>query len=182
MHKLSNRAAASLRPRAMIGASACAVAGALALVGGATSAQAATRCTWGGTPDNPTGRIEFLRQGLTQIPTPFALPFRAWGVVEGGGPCHGQTVTFDGQADAGSSCGGGVTFEGRVIGLPGVAWLWGRGVGTVVRELDYDANGNLVGSDQAIIQGPKNDPLFTACNTPGGAKNGFFSGEWDLLQ
>ncbi len=174
--------AASLRFRTMIGASACAVAGALALAGGVTSAQAATRCTWGGTPANPTGTISF-NPGLTQFPAPFALKFKAVGVVEGGGPCHGQTVIFDGQADAGSSCGGGVGFEGRVIGLPGVAWLWGRGVGPVVRELLYDKNGNLVGSDQAIVQPPPDDPTFSACNTPQGftGKGARFSGEFDLF-
>ena len=165
----------------MIGASACAVASALALAGGAASAQAATRCTWGGTPDNPTGTIRFYHRGLTNTPSPTAIKFRATGVVEGGGPCHGQTVTFDGQADAGSSCVAGVPFEGRVIGLPGVAWLWGKGVGPVVRELDYDANGNLVGSDQAIVNPPKNDPLFTGCGTPQGIRTGVFSGEWDLF-
>jgi hypothetical protein len=90
-------------------------------------------------------------------------------------------VTLDGQADAGSSCSRGVGFEGRVIGLPGVAWLWGRGVGPVVRELAYDAYGNLVGSDQAIAQGPKDDPTFSACNTPHGFRNGLFSGEFDLF-
>jgi len=165
----------------MICASACAGASALALAGGATSAQAATRCTWGGTPANPTGTISF-DPGLTQFPAPFALKFEATGVVEGGGPCHGQRVTFAGQADAGSSCTGGVGFEGRVIGLPGVAWLWGRGVLNVVRELDYDNNGNLVGSDQAIVRPPKDDPTFSACNTPQGftGKGARFSGEWDL--
>jgi hypothetical protein len=178
--KLSNKAAVSVRFRTMICAGACAAASALALAGGAVSAQAATRCTWGGTPDNPTGRIYF-DPGLTNTPAPFALKFRATGVVEGGGPCHGQTVTFDGQADAGSSCAGGVSFEGRVIGLPGVAWLWGKAIGTVVRELDYDKNGNLVGSDQAIVQPPKDDPLFLACNSPQGFKTALFSGEFDLF-
>ena len=163
----------------MLGASACAGASALALAGGTAPAQAAARCTWGGTPDNPTGRIYF-DPGITDIPAPFALKFRAVGVVEGSGPCHGQEVTFAGQADAGSSCAGGVGFEGRVIGLPGVAWAWGRGVGTVVRELDYDKHGNLVGADQAIATGPKGDPLFTGCNTPQGVTSGFFSGEFDL--
>jgi hypothetical protein len=177
--KLSNKAAASARTRAMIGASACAAASAFALAGGVTPAQAATRCTWGGAPDNPTGRIYF-DPGITQTPAPFALKFRATGVVEGGGPCHGQTVTFDGQADAGSSCAGGVGFEGRIIGLPGVAWVWGRGVLNLVREIAYDQNGNVVGSDQAIATGPKDDPLFLACNTPEGFRTGFFSGEWDL--
>src|SRR5256885_1772596 len=179
--KLLNKAAVSLRFRAILGASACAVASALALAGGVTSAQAATRCTWGGTPANPTGTISF-DPGLTQFPAPFALKFEATGVVEGGEPCHGQRVTFAGQADAGSSCtGAGVGFEGRVIGLPGVAWLWGRGVLNVVRELDYDKNGNLVGSDQAIVQPPKDDPTFSACNTQGfTGKGARFSGEWDL--
>ena len=165
----------------MLGASACAGASVLALAAGAAPAQAATRCTWGGTPDNPTGTIS-MDPGLTDFPAPFALKFKAVGVVEGGGPCHGQTVIFDGQADAGSSCPGGVGFEGRVIGLPGVAWLWGRGAGNVVRELNYDKNGNLVGSDQAIVQPPKDDPTFSACNTPQGftGADAPFSGEWDL--
>lgn len=179
IRQLSNKAADSVKFRAMVGASACAVASALVLAGGVTSAQAATRCTWGGTPANPTGTIAF-DPGLTQSPAPFALKFKAVGVVEGGGPCHGQTVIFDGQADAGSSCFGGVGFEGRIIGLPGVAWVWGRGVLNLVRELAYDANGNLVGSDQAIAIGPKDDPLFTACGSPQGFRDGYFSGEWDL--
>ena len=182
IRQLSNKAADSVKFRAMVGASACAVASALALAGGVTSAQAATRCTWGGTPANPTGTIS-SDPGLTQIPAPFALKFKAVGVVEGGGPCHGQTVIFDGQEDAGSSCSGGVGFEGRVIGLPGVAWLWGRGALNLVRELDYDKNGNLVGSDQAIIQPPEDDPTFSACNTPQGftGAGARFSGEWDLF-
>ena len=182
IRQLSNKAADSVKFRAMVGASACAVAGALVLAGGVTSAQAEARCTWGGTPANPTGTIAF-DPGLTQNPAPFALKFKAVGVVEGGGPCHGQTVVFDGQADAGSSCTGGVGFEGRVIGLPGVAWLWGRGALNLVRELDYDKDGNLVGSDQAIIQPPTDDPTFSACNTPQGftGQDARFSGEWDLF-
>jgi hypothetical protein len=180
IRELSNKAAGSVKFRAMLGAGACAAASVLVLAGGVTSAQAATTCTWGGTPANPTGTIAF-DPGLTQIPAPFALKFKAAGVVEGGGPCHGQTVIFDGQADAGSSCSGGVGFEGRVIGLPGVAWLWGRGALNLVRELDYDADGNLVGSDQAIVAPPENDPLFSACDTPQGLTDGSFSGEWDLF-
>ena len=179
--KPSNEAAVSSRFRALLAAGACAGAGALALAGGVTSAQAATRCTWGGTPANPTGTISF-DPGLTQFPAPFALKFEATGIVEGGGPCHGQRVTFAGQADAGSTCTGGVGFEGRIIGLPGVAWVWGRGVLTVVRELAYDNDGNLVGSDQAIVQPPRDDPTFSACGTPQGftGKGARFSGEWDL--
>src|SRR4051812_43394203 len=180
IRELPKKAVVPIRTRAVIGAGACAIASGLALAAGASPAQAALRCTWGGTPDNPTGRIS-VDPGLTQIPAPFALKFRATGVVEGGGPCHGQDVTFAGQIDAGSSCTGGVGFEGRVIGLPGVAWLWGRGVGTVVRELLYDSNGNLVGSDQAIVTST-DDPLFTACNTPEGFTSALFSGEFDLFR
>jgi len=181
--KHSTNASASLRLRAMLLASTCAAASALALAVGASRAQAATRCTWGGTPDNPTGTIYF-DPGNTATPTPFALKFRATGIVEGGGPCHGQSVTFDGQADAGSSCAQ-TNFEGRVIGLPGVAWLWGKGVGTLVRELDYDSNGNLVGSDQAIATTPNNDPQavlpdILSCGTSQGFRSGAFSGEFEL--
>src|SRR5438309_9872721 len=83
--KLSKRAALSLGPRTMISAAACAVASALTLGGSAPSAQAATRCTWGGTPANPTGRIYF-DPGNRTIPAPTALKFLATGIVEGGGP------------------------------------------------------------------------------------------------
>jgi len=177
--KRSTKHAVSLRFRALIVVGACIAATVLPLASAAPAQAATTRCTWGGTPANPTGTIAF-NPGLTQIPAPFALKFKAVGVVEGGGPCHGQTVIFDGQADAGSSCSGGVGFEGRIIGLPGVAWVWGRGVLNVVRELAYDANGNLVGSDQAIVQPP--DDHFAACNTPQGftGADAPFSGEWDL--
>jgi len=163
--------------------SAC--AGALAVAAGASPAQAATRCTWGGTPDNPTGTIQWVGpQGNTLTPMPNSRKFVAKGVVEGGGPCHGQLVTFSGQSDAGSNCAQ-IKFEGRVIGLPGVAWLWGYGVGTVVREFDYDSNGNLVGSDQAIATTPKNDPrailpAALSCATSQGFRSGAFSGEFDL--
>ncbi len=169
----------------ILSASACAGASALALAAGASPAQAATRCTWGGTPDNPTGTIQWVGdQGNTITPMPTSRKFVAKGVVEGGGPCHGQLVTFSGQSDAGSSCAQ-TKFEGRVIGLPGVASLWGDGVGTVVRELDYDSNGNLVGSDQAIATTPNNDPQAVlpdvlSCGTPHGFKSGAFSGEFDL--
>jgi hypothetical protein len=173
------KAAVSVRPRTMIGASACAIASAFAMSGGVTSAQAATTCTWGGTPANPTGTIEFLRQGLTNTPSPFALPFRAAGVVEGGGPCHGQTVTFEGQFDAGSSCAA-ATSQGLITGFPDVLVDKGVGIANTVAARLYDRNGNLVGSYQVIAQGPKNDPLFTACNTPQGAKTGFFSATLEL--
>src|SRR2546422_181843 len=66
IRQLSNKAADSVKFRAMVGASACAVASALVLAGGVTSAQAETRCTWGGTPANPTGTIAF-DPGLTLI-------------------------------------------------------------------------------------------------------------------
>src|SRR5437667_376349 len=85
IRQLSNKAADSVKFRAMVGASACAVASALVLAGGVTSAQAETRCTWGGTPANPTGTIAF-DPGLTVIAAPFALKFKAVGLVEAGGP------------------------------------------------------------------------------------------------
>jgi hypothetical protein len=65
-------------------------------------------------------------------------------------------------------------------GLPGVSWAWGKGAGTVVRELDYDTHGNVVGSDQAIAQTPNNDPLGLSCTTPQGFTTAPFSGEFDL--
>ena len=185
IRKVVRHAAVSLRTRAMIGAGACAIASALALAGGAAPAQAAVRCTWGGTPDNPTGTIQFVGdRGATVTPSPTATRFVAKGIVEGGGPCRGQMVTFDGQSNAGSSCEE-ASFGGRVIGLPGVASLWGYALVNVVHEFDYDQNGNLVGFDQAIVSAPKNDLVGGAlsalnCGTPQGFKSGYFSGQFEL--
>src|SRR4051812_26626561 len=82
---------------------------------GAGPASASTICTWGGTPVAPTGTLT-IDPGITNLPAPGALKFRATGQLSGGGRCTG-TMTFVGQIDAGSTCAL-VSFEGTVKGLP----------------------------------------------------------------
>jgi hypothetical protein len=142
---------------------------------GSAAAQTPLVCQWGGTQPNPTGQIT-IDPGLTNTPSPFALAFKGWGTVTGGGPCHGQTVTYVGQIDAGSSCAYVTGFEQIVYGLPGVKYAWGPGVGPFVHEFLYDANGNLVGEDTPIAFPPdSNDPAYTDCGTSEGLTHNRFS-------
>src|SRR3989442_12841776 len=59
-------------------------------------------CTWAGTPDNPTGTFT-ITPGLTNLPAPGPLTFKATGVLGGDPTCQG-TMTWVGQVDAGSTC------------------------------------------------------------------------------
>jgi hypothetical protein len=144
----------------------------------ATPASAATTtCTWGGTPAAPTGNFT-INPGITNLPAPGALKFRATGELSGGGRCTG-TMTFIGQIDAGSICSL-VSFEGVVKGLPGVATYWGKG-SLLVPELLYDAAGNVVGSDQPEVLTPENQPKFTDCETASGFTGGSFAATVELF-
>ena len=49
-------------------------------------------CTWGGTPDDPTGIVTF-DPGITNTPSAGPIATHAWGPLEGPG-CHG-TMIFD---------------------------------------------------------------------------------------
>src|SRR4051812_36385044 len=113
----------------------------LVLLCSSSIAHAATTCTWGGTPASPTG-FTTNRPGLTNVPSPVPLQFRATGVLAGG--CSGR-LTFDGVMDAGSTCGL-ITFSGRASGLPGVTRFAGVSAGGVAPARLYDADGNVVGS------------------------------------
>src|SRR4051794_32144589 len=124
-------------------ATASAVAG-LAAAAGVAPAQAATTCTWGGTPDNPTG-VTWNHPGMTNVPAPRPLQFHATGEL--GGDCSG-TLRFDGQMNAGSTCGL-ITFQGTASGIPGVARFEGESAMGVAPARLYDAHGNVVGSENA---------------------------------
>src|SRR5258708_2481263 len=90
-----------MRPRAIAALTAVAAASLIAGGWGATSAQAATTCTWGGTPAEPTGTLSYPRQGITNTPSTEPLPFTATGPLAGG--CSG-TLTYRGTQGTGSSC------------------------------------------------------------------------------
>jgi hypothetical protein len=135
---------------------------------GAGAAEGRT-CTWAGTPDHPTGTFT-VSPGLTNLPAPGPSAFKATGVLAGDPGCQG-TMTWVGQIDAGSTCELAY-FEGVVRGLPGVARFVGKGSLSVPSVL-YDRSGNVVGTENAEILTPNNQPHFDDCNTPQG-----FVGGW----
>ena len=143
---------------------------------GAAPASASATCTWGGSPAAPTGTFT-IDPGITNLPAPGALKFKATGELAGGGVCTG-TMTFVGQIDAGSTCTL-ASFEGSVKGLPGVTRFWGKG-SLMVPELLYDPDGNVVGSDQPEILTPQNEPNTTDCDMPGGFTAGTFAATVEL--
>ena len=132
--------------------------------GGGAPAQAATTCTWAGTPVAPTGTFT-IRPGLTNVPSSRPLRFVATGRLGGGPACRGP-VRFVAQIDAGSTCAYS-TFEGRVEGLRGVARFVGHG-SLDVPSLLYDRAGRVVGVENAQIL--TRDNLFNSpdCSKPGG--------------
>jgi hypothetical protein len=157
-----------MRTRPMIGAVVLAAA-LLAAVGGTCSAQAATTCTWAGTPAAPTGTFT-ITPGVTNFPSAGPLKFKAVGELAGGARCQGRMV-FDGQLDAGATCPFS-TFRGEVRGLPGVARFLGRG-SLLVPSLLYDRAGNVVGVENAEILTQANSSHNTDCASTTG-----FTGGW----
>ena len=89
-------------------------------------------------------------------------------------------MTFVGQFHPGSSCAHG-TFDGRVLGLRGVARF--SGVGTVLApSLLYDKGGNVVGSEQPqLVTGVGRGSDAADCNTPEGFTHGNFSSVFELF-
>jgi hypothetical protein len=161
-----------------VAASIAAVAAVLAVAGWcAGTAGAATTCTWGGTPADPTGTFALTGQPLTNTPSTGPLPFTATGPLAGG--CKG-TFTFRGQFDAGSTCTFG-TFEGSAIGLPGVVRFAGAAPVGIAPARLYDAHGDVVGSENAQVDTLANVPHFTDCNTAQGFKGGNFSSVIELF-
>jgi len=157
-----------MRFRAVIGA--VAALGAFGAAGATVPAQAATTCTWAGTPAAPTGTFT-VKPGVTNLPSSGPLKFAATGSL--GGQCSG-TMTFTGQLDAGATCAF-AEFEGTVRGLPGVTRFWGKG-SLLVPSLLYDRAGNVVGSETAQILTATNFPHTVDCATAEG-----FSGGWPAM-
>jgi hypothetical protein len=168
-----------MRPR-VIAVTAVAATSLMAGGWGAASAQATTTCTWGGTPVNPTGKVLYTGQGITNTPSTEPLPFIATGPLAGG--CSG-TLTYRGVQAAGSTCEFG-PFEARVKGLPGVLRAAGENAVGLVPALLYDQHGNVVGSEnpQVLTSGTEEQNFgFTVCNSPEGFKEGNFSSVIELF-
>jgi hypothetical protein len=164
-----------MRSRTKLGMVAVAAFCIVSASAGGGQAQAATTCTWGGTPDAPTGTTTNY-PGLTSTPSPVPMSFKATGVLAGGDDCRGR-FTFTGQMNAGSSCSF-VTFEGTTNGLPGVARFAGVSIGGVAPARLYDRAGNVVGSENAqFLTGSD----VSACNTPEGMTGNNFSSVIELF-
>jgi len=170
-----------MRPRAIIATAAVAAASLAALGTGAASAQAASTCTWGGTPAEPTGSVYYTGgQGPTNTPSSGPLPFVATGPL--GGECSGK-LTYRGISEAGTTCAFG-GFEASARGLPGVVRAAGADVLGLVPALLYDKSGNVVGSEnpQVLTSGTEESNLgFANCNTPEGFQKGSFSSVIELF-
>jgi hypothetical protein len=159
----------------MFGALAAVAASLLPAAGGPASAQAATTCTWGGTPAAPTGTTT-NSPGLTNFPAPGPLDFYATGVLAGGAGCTGK-FTFTGQMNAGSTCGL-ISFQGIAKGLPGIVRFAGDSVVGIAPARLYDKEGNVVGSENAqFLTGAP----VTDCDTPEGFTHGNFSSVIEIL-
>jgi hypothetical protein len=141
----------------------------VALAAAGPAQGAARTCTWAGTPAAPTGTFT-VSPGVTNTPSAGPLRFVATGRLGGGAGCHG-TVTFAGQLDAGATCPYS-TFEGRVLGLPGVERYAGRGSLDVPSML-YDRAGRLVGVENANIMTQTNLVRTLDCSMPGGFRGGW---------
>ena len=171
-----------MRPRAILAVTAVAAASLMAGGWGAASAQAATTtCTWGGTPAEPTGKVWYTGQGITNTPSTEPLPFVATGPLAGG--CSG-TLTYRGVQGTGSTCAFG-PFEAKVIGLRGVVRAAGDNAVGLVPALLYDKAGNVVGSEnpQVLTSGTeeKNFGFVAVCESPEGFKEGNFSSVIELF-
>jgi hypothetical protein len=144
----------------------------------ALSAQAATVCTWAGTPAEPTGTFT-VRPGLTATPSAEPAKLRATGPIGGGPGCSGR-MTFVGEFHAGSTCEL-ATFDGKVKGLPGVARFFGAG-NVIAPSVLYDRAGNAVGSEQPqLVTGTGSGSELSDCLTPEGFTHGSFSSVLELF-
>src|SRR5438067_11910478 len=170
-----------MRPRAILAVTAISAASLMAGGWGAASAQASATCTWGGTPAEPTGKVWYAGQGITNTPSTEPLPFVATGPLAG--DCGG-TLTYRGVQGTGSTCAFG-PFEATAAGLPGVVRAAGDNVVGLVPALLYNKAGNVVGSEnpQVLTSGTEEQNMgFTNCNNPEGFREGNFSSVIELFR
>jgi hypothetical protein len=167
-----------MRLRTTIGVLAAAAVFMALAAGGAASAQAATTCTWGGTPAEPTGWVT-MSPGVTNTPSTGPIDFTATGELSGDRGCTGQ-FTFIGQMNTGATCAFS-TFQGAAMGLPGVRRFAGAAPVGILPARLYDKNGNVVGSENAQVDTLANAPNFPNCNTPEGFTEGNFSSVIELF-
>jgi len=144
----------------------------------AAPARGALVCTWGGTPDAPTG-VFTASPGITDTPSTGPIEFTATGELGGGEGCMGR-LTFRGVLDPGTSCLVGMPFLATATGFPPIRYAEGTigAVGTAPVVM-YDADGNVVGSEQAQFLTDVLDD--SACNTPEGLTRANWSDTLELF-
>jgi hypothetical protein len=107
------------------------------------------------------------------------------GDLGGGDGCTGR-ASFYGVLDPGTSCAVAAPFHAKAVGLPPVTRAEaGPGVlGTAAPVLLYDADGNVVGSEQAqfLTAAPdQNRSALADCNTPEGLTRAMWSDTVELF-
>ena len=144
----------------------------------AAPARGALVCTWGGTPDAPTG-VFTASPGITDTPSTGPIEFTATGELGGGEGCMGR-LTFRGVLDPGTSCLVGMPFLATATGFPPIRYAEGTigAVGTAPVVM-YDADGNVVGSEQAQFLTDVLDD--SDCNTPEGLTRANWSDTLELF-
>jgi len=104
--------------------------------------------------------------------------------VLAGSGCTGK-LTYTGYFEPGHTCALNTAFHAKVTGLPRVVRVEGQpGVAGTALALLYDADGNVVGSDQAqflTTVANESDPGFMSCGTPQGLTEGFWSDTVELF-
>ena len=154
----------------------------LAAAGGAAAGQGERLCTWGGTPAAPTGRITFS-PGVTNTPSTESTQFTATGSLGGSG-CSGK-LTFNGYLEPGNTCAVATPFHAKATGLPPVVRAEAQpGIAGTAPVLLYDADGNVVGSEQAqflTTLANESDPGYMSCGTPQGLTEAVWSDTVELF-
>ena len=146
----------------------------LATTANAAAGQGETLCTWGGTPAAPTGFIT-LSPGVTNTPST--------GPIQG---FHERRGVIDaGSLEPGDTCAASTPFHAKAIGLPPVVRAEAQpGLAGTAPVLLYDADGNVVGSEQAqflTTLGNESDPAYLNCGTPQGLTEAFWSDTLELF-
>ena len=131
-----------------------------------------------GTPDAPTG-VFTCSPGITNTPSTGPIEFTATGELGGDEGCTGR-LTFRGVLDPGTSCLVAMPFHATATGFPPIKYAEGTigAVGTAPVVL-YDADGNVVGSEQAQFLTDVLDDL--GCNTPEGLTRANWSDTLELF-
>ncbi|TMK98024.1 MAG: hypothetical protein E6G34_10140 [Actinobacteria bacterium] len=160
-----------MRSRAVLVLLATASVGLLAATSSSAASSDQKVCTWGGTPAAPTGVIT-LDPGITNTPSTQPTQFVATGELGGGEGCSG-TLTFTGTIEAGTTCAINAPFHAKARGLPPIKTVEAPQPGAAGSQLVllYDAQGNVVGSEQAQFLTSavnESDPAYLDCNSPQG--------------